>query len=326
MRNAARVQIYEEFSQRVGDIVTGTVPDHARLHVVKIREGVEAETAPLRPASLPRRAQRAPAGPGATPTTSASRPSSSRSATPTTPSRRPQRHQRPPIVVSRTHRTCSVASLRGRGARVYDGIVEIRSVAREAGVRSRWPSPPTTTTSIRWAPASAPGQPRPPSSPSCAASLVDVVLWRPRQSAWPAPSPRRASLACSSMRQELRHGHRSRRPAFPGHRQGGPERPPRRPPHRHAHRHQNESLAAGVLRDLPLTVAESDDGTREAHRCEYVGGNGVSAATWRVRAPASAACTSAWTASRSPTTPTPSSKGNARPKICPRARARCFGR
>ena len=44
VRNAAREQIYQEFSQRVGDIITGTVlqstPDFT---IVKIREGVEAE-------------------------------------------------------------------------------------------------------------------------------------------------------------------------------------------------------------------------------------------------------------------------------------------
>ena len=44
VRNAAREQIYEEFSQRIGDIITGTVlqstPDFT---IVKIREGVEAE-------------------------------------------------------------------------------------------------------------------------------------------------------------------------------------------------------------------------------------------------------------------------------------------
>ena len=44
MRNAAREQIYEEFSDRIGDIITGTVlqttPDFT---IVKIREGVEAE-------------------------------------------------------------------------------------------------------------------------------------------------------------------------------------------------------------------------------------------------------------------------------------------
>ena len=44
VRNAARQQIFEEFSQRVGDIITGTVlqttPDFT---IIKIREGVEAE-------------------------------------------------------------------------------------------------------------------------------------------------------------------------------------------------------------------------------------------------------------------------------------------
>ncbi|MFR2951348.1 MAG: NusA N-terminal domain-containing protein, partial [Collinsella intestinalis] len=44
VRNAAREQIYEEFSGRVGDLINGTVlqstPDFT---IVKIREGVEAE-------------------------------------------------------------------------------------------------------------------------------------------------------------------------------------------------------------------------------------------------------------------------------------------
>ncbi len=43
VRNAARDQIYEEFSGRVGDLINGTVlqstPDFT---IVKIREGVEA--------------------------------------------------------------------------------------------------------------------------------------------------------------------------------------------------------------------------------------------------------------------------------------------
>ena len=44
VRNAARAQIYEEFSDRLGDMIAGTVlqvtPEFA---IVKIREGVEAE-------------------------------------------------------------------------------------------------------------------------------------------------------------------------------------------------------------------------------------------------------------------------------------------
>ncbi len=44
MRDAGRQSIYEEFSSRVGDLVTGTVlqgtPDFT---IIKIRDGVEAE-------------------------------------------------------------------------------------------------------------------------------------------------------------------------------------------------------------------------------------------------------------------------------------------
>ena len=44
MRNAARQQIYEEFSERIGDIITGTVLQITNeFTIVKIREGVEAE-------------------------------------------------------------------------------------------------------------------------------------------------------------------------------------------------------------------------------------------------------------------------------------------
>lgn len=63
VRNSAREQIYEEFSGRIGDLISGTVlqstPDFT---IVKIREGVEAEPAALRPAPLRERAQRAPDG------------------------------------------------------------------------------------------------------------------------------------------------------------------------------------------------------------------------------------------------------------------------
>ena len=44
VNNAAREQIYEEFSHRIGDIITGTVLQSApEFTIVKIREGVEAE-------------------------------------------------------------------------------------------------------------------------------------------------------------------------------------------------------------------------------------------------------------------------------------------
>jgi len=46
-------------------------------------------------------------------------------------------------------------------------------------------------------------------------------------------------------REQLRHGHRARRPALPRHRQGGSERPARRPSHRRPYRHQERVARLG---------------------------------------------------------------------------------
>ena len=63
VRNAARQQIYEEFSDRVGDIITGTVlqstPD---FEIVKIREGVEAELPHFDQRRFPEERNERPAG------------------------------------------------------------------------------------------------------------------------------------------------------------------------------------------------------------------------------------------------------------------------
>ena len=138
MRNAARVQIYEEFSQRVGDIITGTVlqttPDFT---IIKIREGVEAELPHFDQRRHPEEMNERPAGerymhnqrvkaiiigvrdPNA--------------AQPTVRGER----QRPSIVVSRTHPDLLRRLFELEVPEVYDGVVEVRSVAREPGVRSK---------------------------------------------------------------------------------------------------------------------------------------------------------------------------------------------
>ena len=138
VRNAARQQIFEEFSQRVGDIITGTVlqttPDFT---IIKIREGVEAELPHFDQRRHPEELNERPAGerymhnqrlkaiiigvrdPNA--------------AQPTVRGER----QRPSIVVSRTHPDLIRRLFELEVPEVYDGIVEVRSVAREAGVRSK---------------------------------------------------------------------------------------------------------------------------------------------------------------------------------------------
>lgn len=63
VRNAARQQIFEEFSDRIGDIITGTVlqstPD---FEIVKIREGVEAELPHFDQRRFPEERNERPAG------------------------------------------------------------------------------------------------------------------------------------------------------------------------------------------------------------------------------------------------------------------------
>ena len=104
VRNAARVQIYEEFSDRVGDIITGTVlqttPDFT---IIKIREGVEAELPHFDQRRFPEERNERPAGERYTHNQRLKAIIIDvRDPNNVQPVVRGER-QRPPIVVSRTH-------------------------------------------------------------------------------------------------------------------------------------------------------------------------------------------------------------------------------
>ncbi len=118
IREAEREQIFEEYADRIGDSITGTVQQSdSRYTLVKIREGVEA--------LLP----------------SAEQPNNERY----------EHNQRlkaliidvrktanePSIVVSRTHPNLLKRLFELEVPEIYDGIVEIKSVAREPGLRSK---------------------------------------------------------------------------------------------------------------------------------------------------------------------------------------------
>ena len=118
IRDAERAQIFEEYADRIGDSITGTVQQSdSRYTLVKIREGVEA--------LLP----------------SAEQPGNERY----------EHNQRlkaliidvrktsnePSIVVSRTHPNLLKRLFELEVPEIYDGIVEIKSVAREPGLRSK---------------------------------------------------------------------------------------------------------------------------------------------------------------------------------------------
>lgn len=138
VREAGRQSIYEEFSDRVGDLVTGTVlqgtPDFT---IIKIRDGVEAELPHYDLKRNPNERNERPSNehyrhnqrlktliievrdPGAD-----------------TPKTRGDQ-ARPPIVVSRTHPDLIRRLFEIEVPEIYDGMVEIKSIAREPGARSK---------------------------------------------------------------------------------------------------------------------------------------------------------------------------------------------
>ena len=280
VRNAARQQIFEEFSQRVGDIITGTVlqttPDFT---IIKIREGVEAELPHFDQRRHPEELNERPAGerymhnqrlkaiiigvrdPNA--------------AQPTVRGER----QRPSIVVSRTHPDLIRRLFELEVPEVYDGIVEVRSVAREAGVRSKVA---VSSNDEHLDPVGACVGPKGSRVRTVVSELrgerVDVVLWSddPAKCVASALSPARVSRVIIDPEDNYatvivpddqlslaigKEGQNARLAA------------------RLTGMHidiKSESMAAGIMREVPAAVAEDSLIDEEgAHRCEYVGLNGI---------------------------------------------------
>ena len=280
VRNAARQQIYEEFSQRVGDIITGTVlqttPDFT---IIKIREGVEAELPHFDQRRHPEELNERPAGerymhnqrlkaiiigvrdPNA--------------AQPTVRGER----QRPSIVVSRTHPDLIRRLFELEVPEVYDGVVEVRSVAREPGVRSKVA---VSSNDDHLDPVGACVGPKGSRVRTVVSELrgerVDVVLWSddPAKCVASALSPARVSRVIIDPEDNYatvivpddqlslaigKEGQNARLAA------------------RLTGMHidiKNETMAAGIMREVPAASADDslidEDG---GHRCEYVGENGI---------------------------------------------------
>ncbi len=138
VRDATRKTIYEEFSDRVGDLITGTVlqgtPDFT---IIKIRDGVEAE--------LPHYdVKRNPGERNERPNNEHYRHNQRLKVLiidvrdPSSDVTRARGEQaRPPIIVSRTHPDLIRRLFEIEVPEIYDGIVEIKSIAREPGARSK---------------------------------------------------------------------------------------------------------------------------------------------------------------------------------------------
>ena len=138
VRDAGRQSIFEEFAGRVGDLVTGTVlqgtPDFT---IIKIRDGVEAELPHYDQKRFPNERNERPAGEHYRHNQrlkvliiDVRDPSSD------APRARGEA-QRPSIVVSRTHPDLIRRLFEIEVPEIYDGLVEVKSIAREPGVRSK---------------------------------------------------------------------------------------------------------------------------------------------------------------------------------------------
>ena len=281
VRNAAREQIYQEFSSRIGDIITGTIlqstPD---FEIVKIREGVEAELPHFDQRRFPEERNERPQGeryihnqrlkaiiievrdPNST--------------------NQPVRgeRQRPPIVVSRTHPDLLRRLFELEVPEVYDGVVEVRSVAREPGVRSKVA---VSSFDDKLDPVGACVGPKGSRVRTVVSELrgerVDVVLWSddPARCVANALSPARVSRVLVDTENNYatvivpddqlslaigKEGQNARLAA------------------RLTGYHidiKNESLAREILRDLPQAkerVEDGDEADGEA-RCQYVGPTGI---------------------------------------------------
>ena len=140
VRNAAREQIFDEFSKKIGEMITGTVLQTTpEFTIVKIREGVEAELPHFDKRRHPDESNERPNGefyqhaqrlraviigvrdPRAIQNGTASR----------------GEFNRPAVIVSRTHPDLIRRLFELEVPEVYDGVVEVKAIAREPGMRSK---------------------------------------------------------------------------------------------------------------------------------------------------------------------------------------------
>ena len=282
VRNAGRQQIFEEFSQRIGDIITGTVlqstPDFT---IVKIREGVEAELPHFDQRRYPEERNERPAGEHYTHNQriraiiiDVRDPNS------TAQPIRGER-QRPSIVISRTHPDLLRRLFELEVPEVYDGVVEVRSVAREPGIRSKVA---VSSMDDRLDPVGACVGPKGSRVRTVVSELrgerVDVVLWSddPARCVANALSPARVSRVLVDEENSYatvivpddqlslaigKEGQNARLAA------------------RLTGYHidiKNESLARNIMSDMPKVTKVEDEEPEaldDEHRCEYVGPTGI---------------------------------------------------
>ena len=287
VRNSARQQIYEEFSDRIGDIITGTVlqstPDFT---IVKIREGVEAE--------LPHFDIRRHHDEEGHPTERNERPTGERylhnqrlkaviiDVRDPNSTAQPVRgeHSRPPIVISRTHPALIRRLFELEVPEVYEGTVEVMSVAREAGQRSKVA---VRSLDSRLDPVGACVGPKGSRVRTVVSELrgerVDVILWDSDPAAYVANALSPAKVTRVLIDEEKNYAG----VIVPDDQLSlaiGKEGQNARLAARLTGWHidiKSESLAADILKNIPVAPQPVDDLIDDAEpgRCQYVSEDGV---------------------------------------------------
>ena len=154
----------------------------------------------------------------------------------------------PRVMISRTHPGLVKRLFELEVPEIFDGTVEVKAISREAGTRTKMAvasrDPNVNPVSACIGPRG--DRVRPPRRPcgrcgGAPARREDrhrPVERGPRRLHRLGPQPRQGAQGGAAARRDpLLPGHRAGRPAEPGHRQQGPERPPVRPPDRLQHRH-----------------------------------------------------------------------------------------
>ena len=281
VRTAARQQIFEEFSGRIGDIITGTVlqttPDFT---IIKIREGVEAELPHFDLRRHENERNERPAGerymhnqrikaviidvrdPNST----------------VQPVR--GEHSRPPIVVSRTHPALLKRLFELEVPEIYEGSVEVMSIAREPGQRSKVA---VRSLDDRLDPVGACVGPKGSRVRTVVGELrgerVDVILWDSDPASYVANALSPAKVTRVLVDEEKNYAG----VIVPDDQLSlaiGKEGQNARLAARLTGWHidiKNETLAADILRSVPVVEEPVEDllDDGEPARCEYVGPTGI---------------------------------------------------
>ncbi len=281
VRNSAREQIYEEFSSRIGDVITGTVlqstPDFT---IVKIREGVEAELPHFDQRRYENERNERPHGERylhnqriRAVIIDVRDPNS------TLPPVRGE-HSRPPIVISRTHPALIRRLFEGEVPEIYEGTVEIKSIAREPGQRSKVA---VHSLDDRLDPVGACVGPKGSRVRAVVSELrgerVDVILWDEDPAAYVANALSPAKVTRVLIDEEKNYAG----VIVPDDQLSlaiGKEGQNARLAARLTGWHidiKNETLAADILRNVPVAPEPTEDllSDDEPERCAYVGENGI---------------------------------------------------